>query len=236
MTDADAFLAAILAAPDDDAPRLEFADWLDENGQPERAEFIRVQCAIEKRRAGPAGPVPDDSPWLQGDSTYQALRRRERELLAAACGSQVEWASPSVHRLMVAGVEWVSHLPWFRRGFVAAITCAAADWLAHGDRILAAQPVEEVTLTTFPPMDERFSPDGFAEYRLRRRGVWVGIDDDRGGLQVGEYLLRAEWPRVKTWRLPDRRPLGRNVRFQIGGDGHPVIPNPRTMIRGVPTD
>lgn len=30
-TDAD-FLRAILAAPDDDAPRLIYADWLDENG------------------------------------------------------------------------------------------------------------------------------------------------------------------------------------------------------------
>jgi uncharacterized protein (TIGR02996 family) len=46
MTDSDALLAAIRAAPDDDAPRLIYADWLDEHGQPERAEFIRlsVQC------------------------------------------------------------------------------------------------------------------------------------------------------------------------------------------------
>jgi uncharacterized protein (TIGR02996 family) len=39
-----AFLQAILEAPDDDTPRLVFADWLDENGEPERAEFIRAQC------------------------------------------------------------------------------------------------------------------------------------------------------------------------------------------------
>jgi uncharacterized protein (TIGR02996 family) len=64
MTDATALLAAIRAAPDDDAPRLVYADWLDEHGQPERAEFIRVQCALARA----------DSP---------ALRRREAELLAA---------------------------------------------------------------------------------------------------------------------------------------------------------
>ena len=58
------FLAAILEAPDDDAPRLVYADWLDEHGQPERAEFIRVQCELARR----------DDP---------ALRRREAELLAA---------------------------------------------------------------------------------------------------------------------------------------------------------
>jgi len=36
-----AFLAAIRATPDDDLPRLAFADWLEEHGQAERAEWIR---------------------------------------------------------------------------------------------------------------------------------------------------------------------------------------------------
>src|SRR3954447_18033797 len=49
MTDGTALLAAIRAAPDDDAPRLIYADWLDEHGQPERAEFIRVQCELARR-------------------------------------------------------------------------------------------------------------------------------------------------------------------------------------------
>lgn len=39
------FLAEIIANPDEDAPRLVYADWLQENGDP-LAEFIRVQCAI----------------------------------------------------------------------------------------------------------------------------------------------------------------------------------------------
>src|SRR5205823_3346972 len=34
----------IADAPDDDAPRLVYADWLDEHGQPERAEFVRLVC------------------------------------------------------------------------------------------------------------------------------------------------------------------------------------------------
>jgi uncharacterized protein (TIGR02996 family) len=63
MPDATPFLAAIRAAPDDDAPRLIYADWLDEHGQPERAEFIRVQCELARH----------DSP---------TLRQREAELQA----------------------------------------------------------------------------------------------------------------------------------------------------------
>lgn len=44
MADAAAFLAAITADPNDDLPRLMFADWLDERGDP-RGEFIRLQIA-----------------------------------------------------------------------------------------------------------------------------------------------------------------------------------------------
>jgi len=45
MTEGDALYRAILEAPDDDAPRLVWADWLDEHGDPDRAEFVRLQCA-----------------------------------------------------------------------------------------------------------------------------------------------------------------------------------------------
>ena len=39
-------LRKILDVPFDNTPRLVYADYLDENGQEERAEFIRVQCDI----------------------------------------------------------------------------------------------------------------------------------------------------------------------------------------------
>ena len=54
MTDRDALIAAIHADPDDDTARLVYADWLQENGQAERADFIRAE--IEAARAEPFGP------------------------------------------------------------------------------------------------------------------------------------------------------------------------------------
>src|SRR4051812_9175502 len=48
MTHEDAFLQAIAEAPDDDAPRLIYADWLDDHGEPAFADFIRVQCEIAR--------------------------------------------------------------------------------------------------------------------------------------------------------------------------------------------
>src|SRR5215471_15158597 len=46
MSDEKALLAAVWEYPHEDTPRLVYADWLQENGQPERAEFIRVQCEM----------------------------------------------------------------------------------------------------------------------------------------------------------------------------------------------
>lgn len=42
-------LAAITAAPDDDEPRIAYADWLKEVGDP-RGEWIAIQCALARRR------------------------------------------------------------------------------------------------------------------------------------------------------------------------------------------
>jgi uncharacterized protein (TIGR02996 family) len=44
MSDANALLDAIRAEPDDDLPRLAYADWLEEHDQADRAAFIRLQC------------------------------------------------------------------------------------------------------------------------------------------------------------------------------------------------
>src|SRR5262245_50020718 len=49
--DEEALLQTIFDNPDDDAPRLIYADWLEERGDPvnvARAEFIRVQIELER--------------------------------------------------------------------------------------------------------------------------------------------------------------------------------------------
>jgi uncharacterized protein (TIGR02996 family) len=49
-----ALLAAVIADAEDDAPRLVYADWLEEHGDPDRAAFIRNQCALFDK--SPADP------------------------------------------------------------------------------------------------------------------------------------------------------------------------------------
>src|SRR5690349_20304098 len=92
VSDEEALLQAIWAEPDDDAPRLVYADWLEENGRPDRAEFIRVQCVL----AGSGLTL----------SQRKRLRARQDEL----------W---SAHRQEWLGVLRGSSLPWrFHRGFL----------------------------------------------------------------------------------------------------------------------
>ena len=68
----EAFLKAIFAAPDDDLPRLVFADWLDERGESAWAEVIRAGCEIDRRMRA-AEPVPDDLAHRSADATEKLL-------------------------------------------------------------------------------------------------------------------------------------------------------------------
>jgi uncharacterized protein (TIGR02996 family) len=56
MNDDDAFLAAVRADPEDEAPRLIYADWLQERGDP-RGQLIRVEEAMRQL------PVFSDRYW-----------------------------------------------------------------------------------------------------------------------------------------------------------------------------
>jgi uncharacterized protein (TIGR02996 family) len=141
------YLRAIIDLPDDDGPRLCAADWWDEQGAAGRAEFVRVQCELAKVMAGPCGPVPENSLWVQNDLRFHALRRRERELYRG------EWDAE------VIPAEWTTadeYYPTFIycRGFVEEITCLAADFLAHQGALMAACPLRRVRLTDWPDRAE----------------------------------------------------------------------------------
>lgn len=50
MTRDETLLQAIIAVPDDHAPRLVYIDWLTAQGDVDQAAFIWVQCALEHRQ------------------------------------------------------------------------------------------------------------------------------------------------------------------------------------------
>jgi len=59
MANEAGFLAAIRANPEDDAPRLVYADWLDEQGgggNVARAEYIRLSIELARANTGRTAP------------------------------------------------------------------------------------------------------------------------------------------------------------------------------------
>src|ERR1700730_12789922 len=84
--------AAVVANPDEDAPRLACADWYEQNGQPDRAQLIRIQCQCAR--------LPE------GDPERSALASPLERLVSQ---HRTTWLAD---RPVLAGVRWE-----FLRGF-----------------------------------------------------------------------------------------------------------------------
>jgi len=126
QTEAEAFLQRIRAFPDDDAPRLIFADWLDERGDP-RGRFIRVELALARLDEEPAGPFDRDDTRAELD--------REREQLLDAHGE--EWKAP--FRGLATGLR-------FHRGFVEEVNVTARQLLSRAPELFDTGPIRHIHL------------------------------------------------------------------------------------------
>ena len=134
MTD---LLRAILERPHDDMLRLVYADALEERGEAERSEFIRVQVTLALMHQ-------DDDDGCDDCRKRDALRRRENELLNNANSSDEaniwKWIGPALELVTSpGGIE--DNAPayrsddggrvLFRRGFVASVSCRLEDWIGQ---------------------------------------------------------------------------------------------------------
>src|SRR5687767_9914360 len=99
MTDEPALLAAIAARPDDDTPRLVYADWLDDHGAAERAEFIRLQCRLARD--------DEDDPAAAERADELENQHRIRWLAGVPTGPGLRW---SFHRGFPERLEAVTQL------------------------------------------------------------------------------------------------------------------------------
>ncbi|MBY0458487.1 MAG: TIGR02996 domain-containing protein, partial [Gemmataceae bacterium] len=118
-----AFLNEIVANIDEDTPRLVYADWLQEQGRDERAEFIRVQ--VERARL----PAWDVAQVRLAIREAQLLKRHGEEWLA-------EIPAP-------AGARWEG----FRRGIVAEVSFATFEtFRERAQQCRNVVPVEAVTV------------------------------------------------------------------------------------------
>ena len=116
------FLTQIFASTDD-APRLVYADWLEEQGKLERAQLIRAQCEL-------AG--------LPAWHPRAVLAAWEVEALVAQHGDRWRAELPALD-----GIEWTE----FERGFVSTVRIRDTRALfKHAAAIAAVAPVSRVEL------------------------------------------------------------------------------------------
>ena len=117
MRDIEAMLRLVTAHPDQDGPRLIFADWLCERGDP-RGHFIRHQCEL-------AQPNVPESRRAELQATIDALLKNH----------QAEW---------VGGLKGLVSGFRFHRGFIETIFIDAFGFLQNADLIFRAAPVRHV--------------------------------------------------------------------------------------------
>jgi uncharacterized protein (TIGR02996 family) len=116
------FLRAISEEPLEDLHRLALADWLEDNGDPARAEFIRLQVRLAH--------LPEHDPQRFD------LEERSEDLLAE---HRPRWLShlPKWAR----GLELT-----FRRGLPEAVKMSPAAWLRHGKRLAELVPLTRLEI------------------------------------------------------------------------------------------
>ncbi len=124
-TDERTFLNAICAQPEDDTARLVFADWLAENGDPDRGEFIR--CEVELSRTQPGS---DDD-----NRRRSVLLKRRDELFKK---HKAAWLAP-FSPFATAGS--------FVRGFVQSLEVQASTFLQHATQWFSITPLTRVKFT-----------------------------------------------------------------------------------------
>jgi uncharacterized protein (TIGR02996 family) len=119
MTQDEAFLQAIIENPEDDAPRLVYADWLDEQGCSERAELIRIQCELAHMA-------------VFNDQRRQ-LQKRQQQVLDAHGRTWLMQEWPQAANRVIKPTT-------FERGFAADLSLCGRELGENSLRALAKSP------------------------------------------------------------------------------------------------
>src|SRR5258708_4056061 len=120
MPDEAAFIQTIREHPDDDGPRLVYADWLEEHGECDRAEFIRIQIELAR--------------GVKDRVRREQLTQREQAL----------YKKPII-RWVRKNIRWVDTF-LFHRGTLSHVLVKALDYLRRGQELFDLAPIMEISL------------------------------------------------------------------------------------------
>ncbi|MCI0704334.1 MAG: TIGR02996 domain-containing protein [Planctomycetia bacterium] len=179
MSDEAALLSAIRANPEEDTPRLLYADWLEEQGgesNEARAEYIRleIQFAI-------------DFPERQWSKEKEDARKRARQLFAKYYREWFPELFGKKNILRGARAGWHD----MDRGFLYKLQCDYSKILKVGERLTQHAPITEFQLLDV-------TTSGLEEFmrvpwtrRLRKVGLgseWGSIEPNYESLADGTHF------------------------------------------------
>ncbi len=141
--DGEALLAAVLEHPEEDAPRLVYADWLTEQGDP-RGELIAVQCRLARLPAQDPSSVALLTRQLELLNDRGAMERSFPGLLGPG------WRAQLLPQGRV-GIDFGGGIfgMALERGFVRVLSIDQQHLGVLG-RVLAREPVRELRILTLP--------------------------------------------------------------------------------------
>lgn len=173
MTDAEPLLKMIWDAPYDDGPRLVYADWLEEQGDAERAEIIRVQIDLSR--------------LAEDDGRRPTLKQRELELLRHSR----QWMQQLTQ--VRAGTDY--RLPLitssFERGFPLPVyTVSTIDFVTRADEFIGAAPLWRIRFIDTRGLGSRLAESPFLR-RVKEMSLSNGNleDDDAARIFRSKHLV-----------------------------------------------
>lgn len=245
----------ILGNPDDDVPRLIAADWLEDNGHPQRAEFIRVQIQLhnlDKNLMVQWQNLIDrqNKLWVESD------RGNSWKLIDSVVGefSPVGWN----HCLSLSDPTTLGNRAVYRRGFIDQVHATFDDLDECLSKIVKRHPITRVSVSNkeadheennrfhwylaagdyddpdaiptdvFDAMTDYLEPgsSGLVEKTYRTRA-----DADLALSEALLFLARMTKLQRDEWRLK-RKGSGDFTKVLKEQNGLPFVPDPRSFIIG----
>jgi uncharacterized protein (TIGR02996 family) len=187
MSDREALLSAIIAHPDEDTPRLVFADWLDEHSGSKRAAFIRSRVEYQRLRSADTDAAALDG-FLAGYA--EGLDRIDWSAVDPELGACVSARRAVEERHLDLTVQ-SEKLPapegagvaGAARGFYEHIWVSdAGAFLAHADAVFRAAPITAVDF--FQLTADEAKKFAAAGHLARIRKLLFNTDVDPGAIRA----------------------------------------------------
>jgi uncharacterized protein (TIGR02996 family) len=189
----EGLIAAVFASPDDDLPRLVLADYLEENGDADRAALIRVSCELAKKR------LPAER--------KKALQAEEKRLTTAVLGDVLKLLPRGTTHEVRRGFLWL-HGSGYMFDQLDAGPASGLDLFRSGW-------VESLTINGYA--DPAFSVARF----VRRLDLTIALVTDQTLMSLATDL-RPGFEGVRLKEVVLRRGLREQFQKMLAGGGPPV--------------